>query len=258
MNHFSPPPRTSLKPPESQLLSLPLRARRDSCTVGYEGCGLFGGPYTGSADVGGGRGRCVCGVTLCCNEGCTCLSCDCALWLCPLAFMGRGCETAFSDALVFEVCGFVGCDVQTVCVDVEAAAAEVVDNEATDFGSGWGVCDRKAARKLLRNGLWVGIVRDLAGPAGVCGSLRGSTLQISSLRQTLVRRACWSCLVLCNDLLFVAADECCEILLSSKWVVSFELSIQVRRMSTFVVREDDSDGWRSENLGHRQLGCREY
>jgi hypothetical protein len=74
--------------------------------------------------------------------------------------MGRGCETAFSDALVFGVCGFVGCDVQTVWVEVEAAAAEVVDNEATDLGSGW-VCDRKAARKLLRNGLWVGIVREL-------------------------------------------------------------------------------------------------
>jgi hypothetical protein len=41
-----------------------------------------------------------------------------------------------------------------------------VDNEATDLGSGW-VCDRKAARKLLRNGLWVGIVRELAGPAGL-------------------------------------------------------------------------------------------
>jgi len=78
-----------------------------------------------------------------------------------LAFIGRGCETAFSDALVFEDCGFVGCDVQTVWVDVDAAAAEVVDNEATDFGSGWGVCDRKAARKLLRNGLWVGITQGL-------------------------------------------------------------------------------------------------
>jgi hypothetical protein len=67
--------------------------------------------------------------------------------------MGRGCETAFSDALGFDACGFVGCDVHTVWVDVEAAAAvEVVDNEATDLGSGW-VCDRKAARKLLRNGL---------------------------------------------------------------------------------------------------------
>lgn len=91
--------------------------------------------------------------------------------------MGRGCETAFSDALVFGVCGLVGCDVQTVWVEVEAVAAEVVDNEATDLGSGW-VCDRKAARKLLRNGRWVGIVRDLAGPAGLRGSLRGLAVQI--------------------------------------------------------------------------------
>jgi hypothetical protein len=86
--------------------------------------------------------------------------------------MGRGCETAFSDALVFGLCGFVGCDVQTVWFDVVAAAAEVVDNEATDFGSGW-VCDRKAARKLLRNGLWVGIVRQPAGPAGSCEASAG-------------------------------------------------------------------------------------
>ena len=163
-------------------------------------------------DTGRERGRCVCGVTLCCNEGCAYLSCDCALWFCPLAFMGRGCETAFSDALVFVVCGFVGCDVQTVWVEVEAAAAEVVDNEATDFGSGW-VCDRKAARKLLRNGLWVGIVRSLAGPAGVCGSLRGLDVQSLSLRQALVRKACWTVPGIARRSLFVSTDE---ILLSVK------------------------------------------
>jgi hypothetical protein len=71
--------------------------------------------------------------------------------------MGRGCETACSDVLVFEVCGLVGCDVQTVCADTEAATAEVEDIEATDFGSGC-VWDRNAARKLLRKGLCVGML----------------------------------------------------------------------------------------------------
>jgi len=66
--------------------------------------------------------------------------------------MGRGFETACSDALVFEGCGFAGCDVQTVWADVEAAAAEVEDIEATDFGRGW-VWDLNAAKKLLRKGL---------------------------------------------------------------------------------------------------------
>jgi hypothetical protein len=50
--------------------------------------------------------------------------------------IGRGFETACSDALVFEGCGFAGCDVQTVWADAEAAAADVEDIEATDLGSG--------------------------------------------------------------------------------------------------------------------------
>ena len=66
--------------------------------------------------------------------------------------IGRGCETACSETPVFEGCGFAGCDVQTVWAEVEAAAAEVEDIDATDLGRGC-VCDRNAARKLLRNGL---------------------------------------------------------------------------------------------------------
>lgn len=70
MNHFSPAPLTSRKPPESELLSLPLRVRRVSAPdVGYEGVGLLGGPYTGSPGDGGERGRCVCGLTLCWSAG---------------------------------------------------------------------------------------------------------------------------------------------------------------------------------------------
>lgn len=76
---------------------------------------------------------------------------EAALWFCPFWLMGRGFETACSDAVECEFCGLAGCEVQTVWVDVEAAAAEVEDIDATDFGSGW--CERKAARKLLRNGL---------------------------------------------------------------------------------------------------------
>lgn len=96
------------------------------------------------------------------------------LWSRPLDWIGRGCETAFSEALELGLGAFAGCDVHTVCAEaVEAAAVDVVDMEATDFGRGC-VCERKAARKLLRNGLCVGIVEVLfAGPAGRSGEPRG-------------------------------------------------------------------------------------
>lgn len=47
------------------------------------------------------------------------------------------------------------------CADVHIVAEDATalddDMEVEVFGSGW-ECARKAARKLLRNGLWVGMV----------------------------------------------------------------------------------------------------
>lgn len=91
-----------------------------------------------------------------CFSCCVCAEVE-AVLCCPFWLIGRGFETACSEALELEPCGLTGCDVQTVWADTVAAAAEVEDIEATDFGSGW-VCERNAARKLLRNGLWVGIL----------------------------------------------------------------------------------------------------